>query len=231
MSEIEKHIERLRACGIDIIFKKGREDKVLDNEGKEDIPDSSIGEERELSELEREVKGCELCELHKTRNNTVFGEGDINAKIVFVGEAPGAEEDKLGRPFVGRAGKLLDKMLDAVKLNREDVYICNILKCRPPKNRDPSREEIESCTPYLEEQLRIISPDLIVGLGSFASRFLTGQSGSLSKMRQGEHSYRGIKVIPTYHTAYCLRNPDSKLYLMEDLQRAVKLIKGDDWFD
>ena len=157
------------------------------------------------------------------RQNIVFGVGSPEASLVFVGEAPGAWEDKQGEPFVGDAGKLLTKMIAAMGWKREEVYIANILKCRPPQNRNPEPDEIEQCEPFLIKQLEVIQPSVIVALGKFAAQFLLGKPGAaIGGLRGRFHEYRGIKVMPTYHPAYLLRSPDQKRKVWADLQLVMK---------
>ena len=177
----------------------------------------------ELLPLAGEILTCTNCGLAETRKQAVPGAGHPRAKLVFVGEAPGAEEDRQGIPFVGRGGQLLDKILAAIDLGREDVHILNILKCRPPGNRNPAPDEIIACRPFLERQLEIIQPGIIVALGLFSSQWLTGKKISLTKLRQtGPHEYAGIKVFPTYHPAALLRNPNWKRPAWEDFQAIRK---------
>jgi uracil-DNA glycosylase len=176
----------------------------------------------QLNDVGREVVGCQLCSLAKTRKNIVFGDGSTSAKIIFVGEAPGADEDEQGLPFVGRAGQLLTKIINAMGLERKDVYICNILKCRPPGNRNPLPDEIRLCEPYLKEQLKLISPQIICALGSFAAKTLLKTETPITALRGRFHSYEGIKLMPTYHPAYLLRNPPAKKQVWEDVQLIMK---------
>ena len=165
----------------------------------------------DLISFNDEIKNCLKCDLGKTRKNFVFGVGDFNASLLLVGEAPGEQEDLSGEPFVGRAGKLLDKMLSAINRSREnDVFICNVLKCRPPDNRDPSKEEISKCEPYLVNQIDLIQPKLIVALGRVAGKTLLGVDKSLKDMRNTIHSYHGTNLIVTYHPAALLRNSNWK---------------------
>ena len=165
----------------------------------------------DLISFNDEIKNCLKCELGKTRKNFVFGVGDFNASLLLVGEAPGEQEDLSGEPFVGRAGKLLDKMLTAINRSREnDVFICNVLKCRPPDNRDPSKDEISKCEPYLVNQIDLIQPKLIVALGRVAGKTLLGVDKSLKDMRNTIHSYHGTNLIVTYHPAALLRNSNWK---------------------
>jgi len=177
-----------------------------------------------LSQLKDIVASCEKCSLCETRNNTVFGEVNENADLMFVGEAPGADEDKQGRPFVGRAGQLLTKIIEALGIKREDVFIANILKCRPPDNRNPLPEEIELCSPYLRKQIEIIKPKVICTLGKFASQTLLNSEVPISRLRGQFHEYRGIKLMPTYHPAFLLRNSSGKKEVWEDMKKIAKEI-------
>jgi len=164
------------------------------------------------------VKDCQACDLAKTRTQTVFGVGDANADWLIVGEAPGAEEDRRGEPFVGQAGKLLDSMLASIQLKRgENVYIANVLKCRPPENRDPHGVEVQQCEPFLKRQIEMIKPKLIVALGKFAAQSLLDSEEAIGKLRGKLHSYNNVPVIVTYHPAYLLRNLADKAKAWEDL--------------
>ena len=177
--------------------------------------------------LKAAVSGCTKCGLHKTRTQTVFGVGDENADWMLIGEAPGAEEDRLGDPFVGQAGKLLDNMLAAVGLSRsENVYIANVLKCRPPGNRNPAPDEVEKCTPYLLRQIELIRPKLIVAMGRFAAQTLLDTTASISSLRGRVHSYAGVPLIVTYHPAYLLRTLEDKAKAWEDLVFARKTMSA-----
>ncbi len=176
------------------------------------------------------VQGCQRCSLCETRTNTVFGQGDPQARLVFVGEAPGYDEDKQGLAFVGKAGQLLTRMIAAMGLTRDEVYICNVVKCRPPGNRDPSADEILACHPYLQGQLSIVSPELVVALGAPASKTLLNTALSVGKLRGRFHDYflsgtpgegPSIPLMPTYHPAYLLRYPDAKRKTWEDLQAVM----------
>jgi uracil-DNA glycosylase family 4 len=176
-----------------------------------------------LEILKSRVSGCLKCRLGSTRKNFVFGVGNPNAKLVLIGEAPGADEDEQGEPFVGRAGQLLNKILVAVQLRREDVYICNILKCRPPNNRDPLPDEAESCEPFLKKQLEVINPKLILCLGRIAGQTLLKTNATLSELRNNVYVYQGIKVLVTFHPAALLRNPNWKRPAWEDVQKMKKM--------
>lgn len=176
-----------------------------------------------LDELFSTTSGCVKCNLGSTRKNLVFGVGNPKSRVMFIGEAPGADEDEQGEPFVGRAGQLLNKILAAVELKREDVYICNILKCRPPDNRDPLANEMEICTPYLEKQIDLIKPEFIICLGRIAAQWLLKTNDSLTKLRERVHEYKGANLIVTYHPAALLRNPNWKRPAWEDMKMFKKL--------
>jgi uracil-DNA glycosylase len=178
---------------------------------------------KNLEELNNAINTCMKCGLGKTRIKFVFGVGNPKAEIVVVGEAPGADEDEQGEPFVGRAGQLLNKILEAIQLKREEVFICNILKCRPPNNRDPQAEEIDCCEPYLWKQLEIIKPKIILCAGRIAGQSLLKTNASLTMLRGKVHDYRGIPLMVTYHPAALLRNPNWKRPCWEDMQQFRKL--------
>ncbi len=178
-----------------------------------------------LEEIRAELEGCRRCALCTERRNIVFGVGNPRAQIVFVGEAPGREEDEKGEPFVGEAGRLLDRILFAMGLRREDVYICNVEKCRPPGNRDPLTEEIEACEPYLKRQLAAIRPSLIVALGRFAAQTLLRDTTPITRLRGKWRQYEGIALMPTYHPAYLLRNPASKKEVWEDMKAVMRRLR------
>ncbi|HEX2094804.1 MAG TPA: uracil-DNA glycosylase [Longimicrobiaceae bacterium] len=168
----------------------------------------------------REVAlGCPRCRLAETRQHVVFGEGNPDADVLVVGEAPGAEEDRTGRPFVGRAGRLLNLLLGSVGLAREEVYICNVLKCRPPGNRNPQADEVEACSPYLLRQVELVKPRVVAAFGTFAAQTLLGTTTPIGKLRGRTHEYRGIPLVPTYHPAALLRTPAWVRPTWEDLQR------------
>jgi len=185
--------------------------------------------ETELEKIAAEVRLCRKCDLGPLRTNAVPGEGCPVARIVFVGEGPGADEDAQGRPFVGRAGQLLDKIITASGLKRSDVYICNVLKCRPPENRDPRPDEIISCLPYLQRQIELINPDIIVALGAHAARALLNTNKAIGQLRGQFHEYYTglgsppIKLMATYHPAYLLRNysPDNRRRVWEDMKKVL----------
>ena len=205
-----KHLYKLKEAGVE--FFEGFESK-----------ESNIQMPNELQELEKICKNCSLCNLAKTKTNVVFGEGNPKAKLMFIGEGPGEMEDKTGRPFVGRAGQLLTKIIENVLyLKRENVYIANIVKCRPPNNRVPTIEEAETCKPYLLKQIEIVNPEILVCLGKTAFMYLLNSDIPISKVRGQIFEYKGKKVIPTFHPSYLLRNPSAK----KDAYKDFLLIKG-----
>ncbi|UCD77150.1 MAG: uracil-DNA glycosylase [Desulfobacterales bacterium] len=175
-----------------------------------------------LDDIRAELGDCQRCRLARGRKKIVFGDGKPGAKLVFVGEGPGFEEDQQGKPFVGAAGQLLTRIIEAIKLTRDQVYICNIIKCRPPGNRNPEPDEIRTCFPFLERQIAAIQPDFICALGTFAAQTLLQTTTSISRLRGRFHEYKGIKVLPTYHPAYLLRNPDKKRDVWEDMKMLIK---------
>ena len=177
-----------------------------------------------LDAIAKQVKNCTRCSLYKTATNPVPGEGDPNADLVCVGEAPGAKEDETGRPFIGQAGQLLTKILAAIDLTREQVFICNVLKHRPPGNRNPLPEEVEACSPYLIRQLELIKPKVIVAFGTFAAQTLLNSKTPIGQLRGLVHQYHGIPLIVTYHPAALLRNPAWKRPTWEDVKLARRIL-------
>lgn len=175
-------------------------------------------------ELKREALACRRCGLCEGRTHVVFGEGSPDAELMFVGEAPGRDEDQQGRPFVGRAGQLLTRMIEAMGLTREQVYIANVLKCRPPGNRDPAADEVEQCRPYLLRQIELIQPKVICALGRHALRALTDYQGAIGKVRGRPMQFFGRIVVPTFHPAYLLRSPGAKPDAWEDLKSILRLL-------
>ena len=167
---------------------------------------------------------CSRCKLHKSRTNIVFGVGNPKARLVFVGEGPGHDEDVQGEPFVGRAGKLLTQMIEAMSLHRADVYICNVVKCRPPENRLPERDEIAACSPFLFRQLEVIRPQVICCLGACAAQTLLATTQGISRFRGEWLAWRGSRLIATYHPAYLLRNPNAKAEVWKDLQKVMAVL-------
>lgn len=181
-----------------------------------------------LDDVRSDLGDCRRCSLCSLRTNLVFGEGNPRAELVFVGEAPGGDEDREGRPFVGRAGQLLTRIINAMGMKREDVYICNILKCRPPGNRGPEPAEIAACEPFLIRQIQAVAPRVICALGAFAAKtLLKKEDVPITALRGRFHTYEGIKVMPTFHPAYLLRNPAAKKPVWEDIQMIMKELAGD----
>ncbi len=191
------------------------------------VPETTVQESEIWRDLRQRVAKCQHCELHRGRTQTVFGVGDHQADWLIIGEAPGAEEDKQGEPFVGRAGKLLNSMLFALGLQREQVFIANILKCRPPKNRDPKPEEVVACSSYLKEQIDLLQPKIILAVGRIAAQNLMKTETPIGKMRGRRYQYAdtGIPVVVTYHPAYLLRSPREKRKAWQDLQLAMRIYK------
>jgi uracil-DNA glycosylase family 4 len=179
-----------------------------------------------LEALARSADGCSLCRLSDKRQMVVFGEGHPRAPILFVGEGPGAEEDRTGRPFVGQAGQLLDQMIFAMGFERHEVYIANVVKCRPPGNRDPQEDEMAACAPYLDRQIELIAPRVLVALGKPASRRLTGSSKPMGAMRGRWSTYRGIPLMPVFHPAYLLRNQAAKPQVWQDLKLILRRLQA-----
>jgi DNA polymerase len=175
-----------------------------------------------LDSVRTELGECTRCKLHRTRTNIVFGVGSPEARLMFVGEAPGEDEDLQGYPFVGKAGQLLTKMIEAMGLRREDVYICNTVKCRPPNNRNPEPDELLACEPFLKGQLGAVKPEAIVTLGKFAAQALLREQTPITRLRGQWREYEGIPVMPTFHPAYLLRSPAEKGKVWEDLKQVMK---------
>ena len=185
-------------------------------------PEYGVADHKAALKLIREDLGdCTRCKLHKGRNKLVFGDGSSKAQLVFVGEGPGADEDAQGLPFVGRAGKLLTQMIEAMGLQRKDVYICNVVKCRPPENRTPEPDEVQTCSPYLLRQIDAINPKVLVCLGAVAAKTLLETTRGISQFRGEWLEWRGRKLMATYHPAYLLRNPPAKADVWKDLQKVM----------
>ncbi|MGE0825436.1 MAG: uracil-DNA glycosylase family protein [Candidatus Binatia bacterium] len=184
---------------------------------------SSLQNLHTLKELRAEIGDCRRCKLHKGRTTIVFGVGNPQAEVMFVGEGPGRDEDLSGEPFVGRAGQLLTEIITkGMKMRREDVYIANVVKCRPPENRNPEPDEIEACQPFLRKQIEIVKPRIIIALGKFAAQTLLQTKTPISRLRGVWHSYLGIKLMPTLHPAYLLRNPNDKRLVWNDIQAVLR---------
>ncbi|MCE1225688.1 MAG: uracil-DNA glycosylase [Geobacteraceae bacterium] len=181
-----------------------------------------------LDELCQRIGDCQRCDLCHGRTNLVFGAGYEKARLVFVGEAPGADEDRQGQPFVGEAGQVLTRLIEAMGLKRAQVYICNVLKCRPPANRNPHKDEIATCSPFLQQQLQIIKPEVIVALGTFAAQTLLDSKEPISRMRGQFHSWHGIPVMPTFHPSFLLHNKENKQHYWDvwsDMEQVLHKLK------
>ena len=212
---------------------------ILGRAGANDVPESKVnraqkpGDKRvtestfttsfeTLDELRQNLGDCTRCKLSQGRTKLVFGVGNPHAELMFVGEGPGRDEDLQGEPFVGRAGKLLtDIITKGMKIGREDVYIANVVKCRPPQNRNPESEEVSTCRPFLEQQIALIQPRVLVALGKFAAQTLLDSKTTISRLRGNWHDYKGIKLMPTLHPAYLLRNPNDKRLVWDDIQMVM----------
>lgn len=193
--------------------------RILDHWYKEGMAET-------LDMIQQDLGTCRRCKLHKGRKHIVFGDGNPRAKLVLVGEGPGYEEDLQGLPFVGKAGQLLTRMLKAIHLTRKEVYICNIIKCRPPGNRNPEPDEIAACIPFLRRQIRAIRPNLICALGTFAAQTLLGTDTPISRLRGRFSTYENIPLLATYHPAFLLRNPAKKREAWEDMQKLQEAYDG-----
>ena len=189
---------------------------------QETVSPPQLNQGLSLAEIREDLGDCTRCKLHQGRKNIVFGVGNENAELMFIGEGPGADEDRSGEPFVGPAGQLLTKIIGAMGFKREDVYIANIVKCRPPKNRDPERDEIDACIGFLRAQISAVQPKLIVCLGRPASQTLLQTTTSISRLRGQWKNFEGVDVMPTFHPSYLLRSPENKRFVWEDMQAVVK---------
>jgi DNA polymerase len=224
MSRSDRHSAVLREMGLAPVWKERNENSI-------ETPVSVDSREHGIrqmgwAELKKAVRDCTACPLHKTRTQTVFGVGDESADWLLVGEAPGADEDRLGEPFVGQAGKLLDNMLAAIRLRRgENVYIANVLKCRPPANRNPEPAEVARCSPHLARQIELIRPKLIVAMGRFAAQSLLDSDATIASLRGKVHHCHGVPLIVTYHPAYLLRNLPDKSKAWADLVFALRTLR------
>lgn len=215
----------LQKMGVDVYLSRNTVDDVIPQEPVATRKNLRAIESPDWENLRKQVAACTRCELHKGRTQTVFGTGDVNADWLIIGEAPGRDEDLQGEPFVGRAGKLLNSMLRAIGLQREQVYIANILKCRPPNNRDPGPEEVASCEDYLRQQISMIKPKIIMAVGRIAAQNLLKVDTPIGKMRGNRYEYpdSNIPVVVTYHPAYLLRSPKEKRKAWQDLLMAVEI--------
>jgi DNA polymerase len=220
-----RQLAALEALGVDAYVPRERARAAPAGTGAADRAPVAAADWEALAQ---EVSGCRLCGLCETRTQTVFGVGDRQARLMVVGEAPGAEEDRQGEPFVGRAGQLLNAMLRAAGFERGEVFIANVLKCRPPNNRDPSDEEAARCLPYLRRQIALVAPQAILCLGRIAAQRLLGTEQPVGKLRGRVHDLDGVPVVVTYHPAYLLRSPGEKRRSWDDLKLALRVLEGAD---
>lgn len=219
--DLRAYLEYLLAAGIETLPRRERPK----NEGASSPPASS-NMAQSLEAIQRELTDCKRCKLHRSRRTIVFGEGNPRATLMFIGEGPGYDEDVQGRPFVGKAGQLLTRIIESIKLSRQDVYIANIVKCRPPGNRNPEPDEIRACSPFLYRQIDAIRPKIICALGTIAAQTLLDTKASISSLRGKAFNLRGIRVMPTFHPAYLLRNPDGKKAVWKDMKQIRAWLDG-----
>ena len=235
---LRRHLQRRERAGIRTLAKgkppavkppPAEESSLLRGMPNDFFADNSKPlQAKSLEELRAAIGDCQRCKLCSGRTHLVFGVGNPNAKLMFVGEGPGRDEDLQGEPFVGRAGQLLtDIITKGMGLKREDVYIANVVKCRPPENRNPEPDEVAACEPFLKKQIDLIRPKIIVGLGKFAVQTLLQSKVPITKVRGNWHSYHGIKLMPTFHPAYLLRNPADKKLVWEDIKKVIKELRDE----
>ena len=222
--EIKQNLEAIRLC---LEYEDYFSPEGIPFGSAEAVISSMSGQEA-FDSLLNKAKECQLCALSKTRKNLVFGDGNLFAEIMFVGEAPGRDEDLAGLPFVGAAGELLSKIIKAMKLERGDVFITNVLRCRPPENRNPLPEEVVCCKPYLMELIRIIKPKIICTLGKFAAHVMLNVTTPISKLRGNFYDFNGIRIMPTFHPAYLLRNPQDKKLVWDDMKKIMEYLSKDE---
>ena len=220
LEQLKRHIEFLEELGVEGVR---REPTWRDRESAEEERFSSLPL---LNRIREDLGDCKRCKLHSGRTKLVFGVGDPSADLMFVGEAPGKDEDQEGVPFVGRAGQLLTKIIASIGLSRDEVYIANVIKCRPPNNRNPEPDEITTCEPVLFRQVDAIQPKVVVALGAFAVHTLLASKLAISRLRGQVYDYRGAQLVPTFHPAFLLRNPDRKRDVWEDMKKVRSLLAG-----
>ena len=218
-------LEQLRDYGVDELVTSSPLEPDPCPPGETVTHDGEPCRSETLEEIAADLGDCRRCPLCEKRTKIVFGVGNPNARLVFVGEGPGREEDQRGEPFVGEAGQLLDRIIAAIGLSRPEVYICNVVKCRPPSNRDPQPEEIAACEVFLKRQLASIQPDMVVALGKFAAQTLLREQTPIGKLRGHWSEYEGIPLMPTFHPAYLLRNPTSKREVWEDMKQVMRRLR------
>ena len=233
--QITEHLRFFGEMGVDGYRKdavwaaRTREPKAESPEPKAESPEPKAESPESLAAIRDDIGDCVRCKLCTLgRKQIVFGVGNPNAKLMFVGEAPGRDEDIQGIPFVGRAGQKLTQIIEAIGLKREDVYIANVIKCRPPENRNPEPDEVDQCEPFLFRQVDTIKPKVIVALGTFAAKSLLKSTDSISRLRGRVYDYRGAKLVPTFHPAFLLRNPNCRREVWEDMKKVRALLAEDD---
>jgi uracil-DNA glycosylase len=233
---LRRHLQRHRRMGVGLLPQAEVTEKVARTTASEKslanavrrLGSAGAGDVTSLEELQADIGDCRRCKLHSGRTHVVFGVGNPNARLMFVGEGPGRDEDLQGEPFVGRAGQLLtDIITKGMGLRREDVYIANVVKCRPPQNRNPEPDEVAACEPFLKKQIELIRPEIIVALGKFAVQTLTQSKIPITRLRGTWHAYMGIKLMPTFHPAYLLRNPADKKLVWEDIKKVMKEMQSE----
>ena len=218
--ELKRSLEYQQSLGLQFIPVAGTDEKTSVRE------DERTNKSEALQKIRDEMGDCKRCKLHTGRTKLVFGDGNPNAQLMFVGEGPGRDEDQQGLPFVGRAGQLLTKIIEGMKMQRQDVYIANIVKSRPPNNRAPEPDEVAACIPFLHKQIAVIGPKVIVCLGSIATQNLLQTEEKISGLRGNFRTWNGIQVMPTYHPAFLLRNPDMKRPVWEDMKKVMEFLAG-----
>src|SRR5919197_3502525 len=238
VTSLRRHLQRRRRIGIGFVpqgelsetsSKMTNQQSLLSGTAGDLFSDSSAVLEAEtLEELRTAIGDCRKCKLWSGRTHLVFGVGNPKAELMFIGEAPGRDEDIQGEPFAGRAGQLLTKIIEAIGLSRDDVYIANVIKCRPPGNRNPEPDEVEQCEPFLFRQIDAVSPKVIVALGTFAAKTLLRTQDPISRLRGRVYEFRGAKLIPTFHPAFLLRSPDRKRDVWEDMKKVRTLLQESD---
>jgi len=238
VTSLRRHLQRQERVGIRFLWGKGEagqtnsvisenETQLSGTEGDLFSDSSATYKAKTLEELRTAIGDCQRCKLSSSRTHLVFGVGNPRATLMFIGEGPGRDEDLQGEPFVGRAGQLLtDIITKGMGLRREDVYIANVVKCRPPENRNPEPDEVASCEPFLKKQIDLVKPEIIIALGKFAVQTLLQTKAPITKLRGTWHAYHGIKLMPTFHPAYLLRNPGDKKLVWEDIKKVIKEMHG-----
>jgi len=237
VASLHRHVQRQQRVGIRFVLHRNRLKNAVTERPDEDLlsgiednlfsDTSGVYQAKSLEALRAAIGDCRRCKLWPGRTHLVFGVGNPKARLMFVGEGPGRDEDLQGEPFVGRAGQLLtDIITKGMGLKREDVYIANVIKCRPPDNRNPEPDEVESCEPFLKKQIDLVRPEIIVALGKFAVQTLLRSKVPITRLRGNWHTYHGIKLMPTFHPAYLLRNPGDKKFVWEDIKKVIHELRS-----